>query len=173
MRVDVVLRVRSLRVVDVETGVERSWVVVDVVLRVLSLRVVDVETGRSWVVVDVVLRVRSLRVVDVETGVERSRRVVVVCRSLLVEDPVGIFCRTVVLVMVPELSCLVVLVVLCLLPHVEESVYLLSVVTPDFCCDVLLDDVEVRLGISLSYWPRLTGTVYSCVVLCPCVEVYI
>ena len=45
MRVDVVLRVRSLRVVDVETGVERSWVVMDVVLRVLSLRVVDVETG--------------------------------------------------------------------------------------------------------------------------------
>ena len=65
---------------------------------------------RSWVVVDV-LRFLFVRVVDVETGVERSRRVVVVCRSLLVEDPVGIFCRTVVLVMVPELSCLVVLVV--------------------------------------------------------------
>ena len=47
----------------------RSWVVVDV-LRFLFVRVVDVETGveRSWVVVDVVLRVRSLRLVDVETG---------------------------------------------------------------------------------------------------------
>ena len=74
--------------VEVETG--RSWVVVDVVLRVRSLRVVEVETGRSWVVVDV-LRFLFVWVVDVETGVERSRLVVVVCRSLLVEDPVGIF----------------------------------------------------------------------------------